>query len=146
MRSRSLESGQIIPFFIFIIMALGLMTAVGLQIGRIVYARGEVGKAADAAALAAAARLDVVTYRESGQMVFLPDAAATAQDYASRNAGFLASHSIGVTVSRIWIDSGSRFVFVTVSADLSSLLPGFLQHRGSYSVTGYARARMQGNP
>src|SRR3972149_8858294 len=81
------EKGQVITFFIFIIMALGLMTAVGLQIGRIVYARGEVGKAADAAALAAAARLDVVTYRESGQMVFLPDAAATAQGDASRHPG-----------------------------------------------------------
>jgi uncharacterized membrane protein len=146
MRRKILESGQLIPFFIFIIMALGLMTAVGLQIGRIVYARGEVGKAADAAALSAAARLDVVTYRESGQLIFLPDATATAQDYASRNAAFLASHGIAVTVTQIWIDSGSQVVFVTVAADLSSLLPGFLQHRGSYSVTGYARARMQSNP
>ena len=146
MRRKILESGQIIPFFIFIIMALGLMTAVGLQIGRIVYARGEVGKAADAAALSAAARLDVVTYRESGQLIFLPDATATAQDYASRNAAFLASHGIAVKVTQIWIDSGSQVVFVTVAADLSSLLPGFLQHRGSYSVTGYARARMQSNP
>ena len=140
------ESGQIMPFFIFIIMALGLMTAVGLQIGRIVYARGEVGKAADAAALAAAARLDVVTYRETGGMVFLPDAAPTAQDYASRNAGFLASRGIGVSVNQIWIDAGSQVVFVSVSADLSSLLPGFLEHRGVYTVTGFARARMQGNP
>jgi len=146
MRRKILESGQLIPFFIFIIMALGLMTEIGLQIGRIVYARGEVGKAADAAALSAAARLDVVTYRESGQLIFLPDAAATAQDYASRNAAFLALHGIGVTVTQIWIDSGSQVVFVTVAADLSSLLPGFLQHRGSYSVTGYARARMQSNP
>jgi hypothetical protein len=105
-----------------------------------------VGKAADAAALSAAARLDVVTYRESGLLIFLPDAAATAQDYASRNAAFLALHGIGVTVTQIWIDSGSQVVFVTVAADLSSLLPGFLQRRGSYSVTGYARARMQSNP
>ena len=146
MRRKILERGQLIPFFIFIIMALGLMTAVGLQIGRIVYARGEVGKAADAAALSAAARLDVVTYRESGQLIFLPGAAATAQDYASRNAAFLASHGIGVTVTQIWIDSGSQVVFVTVAADLASLLPGFLQHRGSYSVTGYAKTRMQSNP
>ncbi len=143
---RKPESGQIMPFFIFIIMALGLMTAVGLQIGRIVYARGEVGKAADAAALAAAARLDVVTYRETGQMVFLPDAASTAQDYASRNAGFLSSRGIGVSVNQIWIDAGSQVVFVSVSADLSSLLPGFLEHRGAYTVTGFARTRMQGNP
>jgi hypothetical protein len=146
MRRKNLESGQIITFFMFTIMALGLMTAVGLQIGRIVYARGEVGKAADAAALAAAARLDVVIFRETGQMIFLPDAASTAQTFASSNAGFLAKQGIGVGVTQIWIDSGSRVVFVTVSANLSSLLPGFLEHRGSYSDTGYAQARMQGNP
>jgi uncharacterized membrane protein len=146
MRKKTSERGQIIPFIIFIIMSLGLMMAVGSQIGRIVYARGEVGKAADAAALAAAARLDVITYRETGQLVFLPDASAAAQDYASRNADFLASHGIAVTVTQIWIDSGSQVVFVTVSADLSSLLPGFLQHHGSYRITGYAKARMQSNP
>jgi hypothetical protein len=146
MHKKYLESGQIITFFIFIIMALGLMTAVGLQIGRIVYARGEVGKAADAAALAAAARLDVITYRETGQMIFLPDAHSTAQEYASRNAGYLASQGIRVSVTQIWIDADIRTAFVTVSADLSSLLPGFLQHQGSYSATGYARARMQGSP
>jgi Flp pilus assembly protein TadG len=141
-----LERGQIMPFFIFTILALGLMTAVGLEIGRIVYARGEVGQAADAAALAAAARLDVARYRETGQLVFRPDAGATAQEYAARNAGFLAAHRIGVGVSQIWIDPGSRVVFVTVTADLSSLLPGFLAHRGQYSATGYARTRMQGTP
>ncbi len=146
MRKTNPESGQITPFFIFIIMALGLMTAVGLQIGRIVYARGEVGHAADAAALAAAARLDVVTYRETGKLVFLPDAAPTAQEYATLNAGFLASHGIGVAVNQIWIDSGSQVVFVTVSADLSSTLPGFLKTHGRYSLTGYAKARMQSNP
>jgi hypothetical protein len=146
MRRIILENGQIIPFFIFIIMSLGSMMAVGSQISRIVYARGEVGKAADAAALAAAARLDVITYRETGQLVFLPDAPATSQDYASRNAGFLALHGIAVTVTQIWIDPGSQVVFVTVAADLSSLLPGFLQYQGSYSVTGNARARMQTNP
>jgi len=140
------ERGQMMPFFIFIIMALGLMTAGGLQIGRIVYARGEVGKAADAAALAAAARLDLVTYRETGQIIFLPDAAFTAQDYASRNAGFLSGRGIGVSVTQIWVDAAARLVFVTVAADLSSLLPGFLAHRGQYRVTGYARARLQATP
>jgi hypothetical protein len=73
-------------------------------------------------------------------------AAATAQEYAARNAGFLSAHNIGVGVSQIWIDPGSRVVFVTVTADLSSLLPGFLAHRGRYNATGYARTRMQGNP
>jgi len=146
MRPSRSQHGQAMPFFIFIILSLGLMTAVGLQIGRIVYARGEVGKAADAAALAAAARLDLVTYRESGRLVFLPEATATAQEFASRNAAFLSAHGIGVGVAQIWIDAGSRLVYVTVSADLASLLPGFLQHQGRYQVTGFARARMQATP
>ncbi len=140
------ERGQIIPFIIFIILALGLMIAVGLQVARIVYARGEVGKAADAAALAAASRLDLAAYRETGQITFLPDASATAQEYASRNTAFLGARGIGVSVTHLRIDSASRIVFVTVSADLSSLLPGFLTHRGAYSITGYAQARMQGAP
>ena len=76
----------------------------------------------------------------------MPDAVATAQDYASRNAGFLALRGIGVSVNQIWIDAGSQVVYVSVSADLSSLLPGFLEHRSVYTVTGFARARMQGNP
>jgi uncharacterized membrane protein len=140
------ENGQIIPFFIFTILLLGLMLAVSLQIGRIVYARGEVAKAADAAALAAASQLDLAAYREVGQIVFLPNAPATAQDYAMRNAGFLAKHEIGVSVSQIWIDAGSQLVYVTVVADLASLLPGFLSHSGNYAATGYAQARIQGGP
>ncbi len=100
------ERGQIIPFVIFIILALGLMIAVGLQIARIVYARGEVGKAADAAALAAASRLDLAAYRETGQITFLPDAPATAQDYAWRNATFLVRRGIGVSVTRLRIELG----------------------------------------
>lgn len=138
------ESGQIFTFFIFTILGLGLLTAVGLEIGRIVYARSEVGKAADAAALAAASRLDVVLYRETGRVQFLPDARSTAQQYASLNAQFLTRRRIGISVDRIWIDANSRLVYVTVSADLSSLLPGFLGSRGIYSVTGFAQSRLQG--
>jgi uncharacterized membrane protein len=131
------ENGQIIPFFILTILLLGLMLAVSLQIGRIVYARGEVGKAADAAALAAASQLDLVAYREAGQIVFLPNAPAMAQDYAMRNAGFLTKHEIAVSVSQIWVDTGSQLVYVTVVADLATLLPGFLFHSGHYRAIGY---------
>lgn len=138
------ENGQILAFFIFVILALGLITAVGLEVGRIVYARAEVGKAADAAALAAAARVDLALYRETGQVAFLPDASAAAQQYASLNADFLEGRGIGVSVTQIWIDPGSMVTYVTVSADLSSLLPGFLAWNGRYSVTGFARAKIQG--
>ena len=142
--ARPAQSGQILTFFIFVILALGLLTAVGLEVGRIVYARAEVGKAADAAALAAASRVDMALYRETGQVAFLPDASATAQQYASLNADFLEQREIDVSVTQIWIDPGSMVVYVIVSADLSSLLPGFLAWDGRYSVTGFARARIQG--
>ena len=48
------QSGQTTVFFALVLTGLLLMTAVAVEIGRIVYVRGEVGKAADAAALAAA--------------------------------------------------------------------------------------------
>jgi hypothetical protein len=96
--------------------------------------------------LAAASQLDLVAYRETGQIIFLPNTPAVAQDYALRNAGFLAKHEIGVSVSQIWVDASSQLVFVTVVADLASLLPGFLSHNGNYRATGYAQARIQGGP
>ncbi len=140
---RDTERGQIMMFFIFVILGLGLMTAVTLEIGRIVYARGEVGKAADAAALAAASRLDVVLYRETGQVQFLPDAYAHAQTFASLNAQYLRSRGIGVVVTNIQVNAATRRVSVTVAADLSSLLPAFLPHEGVYRVAGYARSRLE---
>jgi uncharacterized membrane protein len=56
-----------------IVTCVALLSALVLEVGRLVYARGEVAKCADAAALAAAARFDVAEYRDSGQVVFLPD-------------------------------------------------------------------------
>jgi hypothetical protein len=73
----------------------------------IVYARGEVGKTADAAALAAASRINIPLYCESGQIVFLPDVFDTAQALASTNSSYLSSRSIPVTVTGISINKGS---------------------------------------
>jgi Flp pilus assembly protein TadG len=138
------QHGQTTVFFALILTGLLLLTAVAVEIGRIVYARGEVGKAADAAALAAASRINVALYREAGEIQFLPDVYATAQNYASMNSAFLRSRHIGVAVTRISVDAGRQVVFVTVSADLSSLIPGILLFQGGYSVTGVAEARMDG--
>ena len=136
--------GQMTVFFVLILTGLLLLTAVGIEIGRIVYARGEVGKAADAAALAAAARINVPEYRETDQVVFLPDVYSNAQDVASMNASYLTKRSIPVTVSDISIDPSTQMVRVSVTADLSALIPGILPFHGQYTVTGYARARMDG--
>jgi Flp pilus assembly protein TadG len=138
------ESGQTTVFFALILTGLLLLTAVGIEIGRIVYARGEVGKAADAAALAAVSRIDVAHYRETGEIIFLPDAYATAQNYASMNSGFLRGRYIGVAVTGISVDPGTQVVSVAVSANLSSLIPGILPIQGVYQITGTAEARIDG--
>ena len=138
------ERGQTTVFFTLILTGLLILTAVAIEVGRIVYARGEVGKAADAAALAAAARINVPLYRETGQLVFLPDVYSNAQDVATMNASYLAKRSIPVTVTGISIDESTQMVRVSVTADLSSLIPGVLHFNGQYTVVAYARARMDG--
>jgi Flp pilus assembly protein TadG len=140
------ENDQIIPYFILTIVLLGLMLAVSLHFRRIVYARGEVSKAADAAALTAACQLDQAAYRETSQIPFLPNTPAMTQDYTTFNAGFLVSHGIGVSVSQIWIVAGSHLDYVTVTADPATLLPGFLSHSGHYRAIGYAQIRIYAGP
>ena len=138
------ERGQTTVFFTLILTGLLILTAVAIEVGRIVYARGEVGKAAAAAALAAAARINVPLYRETGQLVFLPDVYSNAQDVATMNASYLAKRSIPVTVTGISIDESTQMVQVSVAANLSSLIPGVLPFDGQYTVVAYARARMDG--
>jgi len=130
------QCGQTTVFFALILTGLLLLTAVGIEIGRIVYARGEVGKAADAAALAAASRINVALYRETGEIQFLPDVYATAQSYASMNSVFLRSRHIGVAVTGISVDAVTQVMSVTVSANLSSLIPGILPFQGAYTIKG----------
>jgi Flp pilus assembly protein TadG len=136
------QCGQTTVFFALILTGLLLLTAVAVEIGRIVYARGEVGKAADSAALAAASQIDVATYREIGEIVFLPEVYAEAQNYASMNSVFLRRRHIGVAVTGISVNPATQVVSVTVSADLSSLIPGILPFEGDYQITGTAEARM----
>lgn len=73
--------------------------------------------------MVAASRIDIVHYRETGEIRFLPDVYATAQNYASMNSAFLRARHIGVTVMGITVDPATRVVYVTVSADLFSLIP-----------------------
>lgn len=138
------QRGQTTVFFALILTGLLLLTAVGIEIGRIVYARGEVGKAADAAALAAVSRIDIVFYRETGEITFLPDVYSTVQNYASMNSVFLQRRHIGVAVTGISMDPATKVVSVSVEADLSSLIPGVLPFEGVYQVMGTAEARIDG--
>jgi len=142
---RKAEKAQTTVFFALVLTGLLLLTAVGIEIGRIVYARGEVGKAADAAALAAAAQVDVAYYKETREIRFLPGVYALAQEYASMNSVFLQARNIDVYVTGIGVNSSTHTVSVTVSADLTGLMPGFLAFQGVYNVTGNAEVRMGSN-
>jgi hypothetical protein len=77
--SRKSERGQSLVFFVAIVTCVALLAALVLEVGRLVYVRGELAKCADAA------RVNVVQYRETGQVIFLPDVYVYAQDYAGRN-------------------------------------------------------------
>jgi Flp pilus assembly protein TadG len=138
------HAGQTTVFFALILTGLLLLTAVGIEIGRIVYARGEVGEAADAAALSAASRINVALYRETGEIQFLPDVYATAQSYASMNSAFLRSRHVDMVVTGISVDQATQEVYVIVTADLSPLLPKILPFQGFYTLKGSAQALMEG--
>ena len=138
------QPGQMSIFFALLLVALVAFLLIAVEVGRVVYARGEVGKAADAAALAAASRLNIPLYRETGQVVFLPDVYETAQYFASLNSATLASRGIPVIVTGVYIDEASQTVAVSVSADLSALLPAVLNYHRQYTVTGYAKGRLDG--
>jgi hypothetical protein len=96
------------------------------------------------AALAAASRINIPLYRETGQVVFLPDVYDTAQTYATLNSSYLASRSIPVTVTGVYIDEATQTVSVSVTANLSALLPAVLNYARQYTVTGYAKGRLDG--
>jgi Flp pilus assembly protein TadG len=142
--SRQRERGQGVVFFVAIVTCLALLFALMMEVGRLAYARGEVTKCADAAALAAASRIDVAQYRDTGQIIFLPDVYSFAQDYAGRNSTYLANRSIPITVTGININETTQVVAVQVSADLSSLMPALFQAGAHVSVTGYSQARLDG--
>lgn len=138
------QRGQMSIFFALLLVSLVAFMLIAVEVGRVVYARGEVGKAADAAALAAASRINIPLYRETGQVVFLPDVYDTAQTYATLNSSYLASRSIPVTVTGVYIDEGCQTVSVSVTANLSALLPSVLNYAKQYTVTGYAKGRLDG--
>jgi Flp pilus assembly protein TadG len=136
------EHGQSTVFFASFVVILAVLTAVVLEVGRLAYARGEVAKAADAAALAAASRVDIAQYRDTGQILFQPDVYTYAQGFAAANSAYLERRSIPYSVSSIRLDNATRVVAVSVSANLSPLLPPLLQGGGVVTVTGYAQARV----
>lgn len=99
------------------------LLALAINVGRWFYARAEVYKAADAAALAAVQEVDVPVYIETGQIVIKDSAFGKAQEYASLNSSYLTSRRIYPNVTAIEVDQGRKTVRVKVMAAADELVP-----------------------
>jgi len=107
-------------FFGFILIPI---MALGIELGRYFYARAEIAKAADAAALAAAAEISQRVFEETGDLQPTSRTWANAQAFASMNNGYLSQYGVNAMVTGISVDAGEDTVLVEVSANLERLFP-----------------------
>jgi Flp pilus assembly protein TadG len=97
--------------------------AMAIELGRYFYAISEVAKAADAAAVAAAAEINQRTFRDSGSLVPTSKTWGNAQSYVSQNSAGLDAKGVHAYVTGIQVSGGDNTVRVDVSANLSILFP-----------------------
>jgi hypothetical protein len=99
-----------------------------------------VAKAADAAAVAAAAEINQRTFRDSGSLVPTSKTWENAQMYVSQNTAGLAAKGVHAFVTGIQVSGGDNTVRVNVSADLSILFPSVVPDI-TVTETGLAKLR-----
>ena len=107
-------------FFGFVVVPV---MALGIELGRYFYARAEIAKAADAAALAAAAEINQRVFEEEGDLVPTSRTWANAQAFASMNNAYLAQYGVNAVVTGIAVNDEEDTVLVQVSANLDRLFP-----------------------
>ncbi len=110
-------------FFGFVMIPI---MALGIELGRYFYARAEIAKAADAAALAAASEINRRVFETSGILAPTSQTWSNAQVFASLNNGYLAQYGISPQVTGITVDAGKETVLVQVSANLQRLFPSIV--------------------
>ena len=120
------------------------MLALALNLGRFFYARAEMYKCADAAALAAAQEVDVPLYLLTGEALLKPSAFELASNYGGMNSDYLAHYKIYPRISNLSVDMGRRLVVVDMAATTSELVPLI----GPITLYGHgeAEARLSLNP
>jgi len=126
-------------FLATVMMPLMILT---WDVGRLFYARGELQKAADAAALAAVREVDVVHYMKTEEVILSSSAPAYARGYALVNSDHLRQKGITPSITNIVMDNNRKTVLVRLQADLSALFPEFI-HLPPTSVWGKAQVRLQ---
>jgi Flp pilus assembly protein TadG len=131
-----LTFGKIFLGFILI----NSIIALGIELGRYFYARAEIAKAADAAALAAAAEINQRIFETSGDLTPTSKTWANAQAFASMNNNYLAQYGVNAVVTGINLDAGKYTVLVQVSANLDRLFPSLVPEV-IVSESGFAEIR-----
>jgi Flp pilus assembly protein TadG len=121
-------------FFGFILIPI---LALSIELGRYFYARAEIAKATDAAALAAAAEISQRVFEETGDLQPTSKTWANAQAFASMNNSYLAQYGINAMVTGITVNAGEDTVLVQVSANLDRLFPSVVPEV-VVTETGYA--------
>lgn len=124
-------------FFGFVMIPI---MALGIELGRYFYARAEIAKAADAAALAASAEINQRIFESSGDLTATSRTWANAQAFASMNNNYLAQYGVNAVVTGINIDSGKDTVLVQVSANIDRLFPSVVPNV-VVTETGQAQIR-----
>ena len=118
--------------------------ALAFDVGRYLYARQEIGKAADAAAVAAVVEINQRAFRESGELHPTEATYAWAQHYANMNNDYLGGLGIFPRVTGIQVNDAKDTVYVAVSADISALFPSivprvFVEESGTAQVRSFNR-------
>jgi Flp pilus assembly protein TadG len=124
-------------FFGFILIPI---MALSIELGRYFYARAEIAKAADAAALAAAAEISQRVFEETRDLQPTSKTWANAQAFASMNNGYLLQYGVNAVVTGITVDEGEDTVMVQVSANLERLFPSLVPNV-VVSESGFAEIR-----
>jgi len=127
----------------FIGMIFVPLMALTFDVGRYLYARQEIGKAADAAAVAAAVEINWRDFREGGELHPSGQTYSVAQSYANMNNDYLGKLNIHPSVTGIQVNDGRDTVYVAVSADLSALFPSIVPDL-LVTETGTAQVRSMG--
>ena len=122
----------------FVVLPLML---VSMQLGRMVSAKHALQNAADAAAEAAVAMVDVNHFRRTGEIVLRGDVYTEAQYYASRTFAPLGVKGVTPRVTGIWVDEATNTVRVAVEARVSALFgaPVTVHAEGAAQVRAFSR-------
>ncbi len=130
-------------FFGFVLVPI---LALSIELGRYYYARAEVAKAADAAALAAATEINQRVFESSGDLQPTRNTWVNAQAYASMNDNFLANYGIHAIVTGISMNADADTVVVQVSADLDRFFPSVVPNvvvteRGEANIRAFTHCQ-----